>query len=257
MKRFIVSLCSFALAVTAAWPCWAEGGDISRKVRKNVDKAIEIRQSTQKDQERWRQEREKLTAVYEQLKREQELLQARNDRLEQQTAAARERVAVKEKQLADIERIAAEINPFLRERVESLRRLVADDTPFLKAEREKRIARLDELMEDPEAPVSEKFRKTMEALLIEAEYGTTIEVYQDTIDIQGRPTLVNLFRLGRISLFYQTLDHKTCGIYDVAVCGWRPLDKSYNHAIQTAIEIGARRRPVELLTLPLGRLAAP
>ena len=257
MRRFIVSLCSFALAVTAAWPSWAEEGDVSRTVRKTVDKAIEIRQSTQKDEENWRLEKEKLTAVYEQLKREQELLQAQNDRLEQVTASARERVAVKEKELNDIERIAAEIDPFLRERVARLRLLVTDDTPFLKSEREQRINRLEDLMEDPETPVSEKFRKTMEALLIEAEYGTTIEVYQDTVEIEGRPTLVNLFRLGRISLFYQTLDHKTCGFYDVAANGWRPLPKSYDHAIQTAIEIGARRRPVELLTLPLGRLAAP
>lgn len=257
MRRFMVSICSLALAALFAWPCGAAESDISGAVRKTVDKAIEIRQSTQKDEERWRQEKEKLTAVYERLKGEQEILQAQHDRLKQETTAARERVAVKEKQLADIERMAAEIDPFLRERVERLRRLVADDTPFLKAEREQRIARLDKMMEDPEAPVSEKFRKTMEALLIEAEYGTTIEVYQDTIELETRPTLVNLFRLGRVSLFYQTLDHKTCGFYDVAARAWRPLPKSYNHAIQTAIEIGARRRPVELLTLPLGRLAAP
>jgi hypothetical protein len=95
----------------------------------------------------------------------------------------------------------------------------------------------------------------MEALLVEAEYGSTIEVYQQTIDVDGAPSLVNVFRLGRISLFYQTLDQKRCGFYDVAATGWRPLPTAFNRCIQTAIEIGAKRRPVELLTLPLGRMA--
>lgn len=33
------------------------------------------------------------------------------------------------------------------------------------------------------------------------------------------------------------------------------LAAAFNRTIQTAIEIGAKRRPVELLTLPLGRMA--
>jgi hypothetical protein len=109
-------------------------------------------------------------------------------------------------------------------------------------------------MEDPEVSVSEKFRKAMEALLVEAEYGSTIEVYQQTIAVDDAPSLVNVFRLGRISLFYQTLDQKRCGFYDVAAAAWRPLPTAFNRCLQTAIEIGAKRRPVELLTLPLGRM---
>jgi hypothetical protein len=95
----------------------------------------------------------------------------------------------------------------------------------------------------------------MEALLVEAEYGSTIEVYQQTIELDNAPSLVNLFRLGRISLFYQTLDRKQCGFFDVAAADWRPLPAAFNRSIQTAIEIGTKRRPVELLALPLGRMA--
>lgn len=255
MNRFTVLLWSSVFAVTAAVPCWAESGDVSNRVRKTVDRAVEVRQATQKDEELWRQEKEKLVGAYEQLQLENEKLRVHNDRLEQETAAARERVAAKEKQLADIERIAADIDPFLHDLVERLRERIAADMPFLTSERELRINKLLDLLDDPEAPVSEKFRKVMEALLIEAEYGNTIEVYQDTIEVDGRPTLVNIFRLGRVSLFYQTLDRKSCGFFDVAVNGWAVLPTSYNHAIYTAMEIGARRRPVEMLTLPLGRLA--
>ena len=156
MNRFTVLLWSSVLTVTAALPCWAESGDTSNQVRKKVDKAVEVRQATQKDEERWRQEKEKLLVVYEQLRSEQEQLRVHNDRLEQETAAARERVAAKEKQLADIEQISADIDPFLRELVERLRLQIAEDMPFLTAERELRIHKLDDLMDDPEAPGQRK-----------------------------------------------------------------------------------------------------
>jgi hypothetical protein len=86
------------------------------------------------------------------------------------------------------------------------------------------------------------------------EYGNTIEVYQETIVTKDREMLVDIFRLGRIALFFQTLDHKSCGFYNVASAAWQPLPPAYNRMIEAAMEIGAKRRQVELLTLPLGRI---
>jgi hypothetical protein len=102
--------------------------------------------------------------------------------------------------------------------------------------------------------ISEKYRKVMEALLVEAEYGFTIEAYQETITIDGQPLLADIFRLGRISLFYQSLDRKRCGFYNAAKGVWQSLDTVHNPAIQAALDIAAKRRPVELLSLPVGRM---
>ncbi len=253
----IIFVCIAIMAeLSAADSGRAENSDFSEQVKKPVREAIDTRQTTQKTEEKWRDQRRKLVAAYEQLQTEQTRLQAQKKMLVQEITAAKERIAVKEKQLDNIEQISTQIMPFLQELMGRLRQLVSDDMPFLKAEREQRIARLNRLMEDPEVSVSEKFRKTMEALLVEAEYGNNIEVYQQTIALNGTSSLVNIFRLGRISLFYQTLDQKRCGFYDMAATGWRPLPTVFNRSIQTAIEIGAKRRPVELLALPLGRMAS-
>jgi hypothetical protein len=243
------------LAMSVVAPGLAETTDLSRAVKKPVREAIDTRQETQKEEEQWRYERRKLVAVYEQLQQEQKQLQDRKEHLQRQITATRDRIALKAKQLEDIEQISTQIRPFLDELAGRLRQLVSGGMPFLTAERNQRIARLASYMEDPEVSVGEKFRKAMEALLVEAEYGSTIEVYQQTIELDNAPSLVNVFRLGRISLFYQTLDRERCGFYDVAAADWRPLPTTYNRSIQTAIEIGAKRRPVELLTLPLGRMA--
>ena len=55
--------------------------------------------------------------------------------------------------------------------------------------------------------------------------------------------------------FCQSLDKKTTGYYDVAARKWEKLPGKYNAEIDTAMEIGAKRRPVDLVNLPLGRMS--
>jgi small-conductance mechanosensitive channel len=233
---------------------WSANSNVSDRVEKPVRKAIDIRQKTQKERDLWREERQRLVDAYETLQQEQKQLEAQKDSLTQTSAAATERIAAKSKQLADIEQISVQIQPFLDKLIQQLHQRVNDDMPFLSDERGRRLDKLDRLSTDPGVAVSEKFRKIMEALMVEAEYGRTIEVYQETIEVDNREILANIFRLGRIALFYQTLDQKRCGFYNVASSTWSPLPKSYHSSIQTAMDIGLKRRPVELLTLPIGRI---
>jgi septal ring factor EnvC (AmiA/AmiB activator) len=230
---------------------------IREQIEKPVSEAVTLRQQTQTAETRWREERQTLIAELEALELKARQLEAQKVALAQSTSAARTRIDAKERELAEIERMTAQIDPFIVEQLGRLETLVAGGLPFLPAERQQRAKSLTALLTDPDTAMSEKLRKTMEALFVEAEYGDTIEVYQETIAIDGQPVLVDLFRLGRLALFYQTLDRKQCGHYDVAAEAWRPLPANHNRAIQAAIEIGARRKPVELLSLPLGRMVAP
>lgn len=232
-------------------------GDTRQHIEKPVHQSIDTRQATQKEEEQWRQEKEKWIDRFETLQVEQQRLQNQKELLAQHIEATSRRLAAKKKELADIEQISDQIQPFLNDLVKQVKTLIEDDLPFLTGERRQRIDRLDGLMADPEVEVSEKYRKAMEALAVEAEYGLTIETYQEKIKIEDRTMLTDIFRLGRIGLFCQSLDHQHSGFYNVASDRWEPLPASYNHAIQAAIEIAAKRRPVELLTLPLGRMAAP
>lgn len=255
MFRFTIILrILIGLVVCAPLQSWSANSEVRDRVEKPVQEAIEIRQKTQKEQEHWQEERRKLVDAYEALEKAQKQLEAQKNSLTQTSAAARVRIAAKGKQLADIEQISAQIQPFLSELIRRLHQQVNDDMPFLAGERGQRLNKLDRLTADPHVTVSEKYRKIMEALMVEAEYGQTIEVYQETIEVDNREILANIFRLGRIALFYQSLDQKRCGFYNVASSTWSLLPKSYNSAIQTAMDIGLKRRPVELLTLPIGRM---
>lgn len=241
------------LAVLCGFPP-AVPGDTARQVEKPVQQSITTRRNTQKAEEQWREEKEKLIALYEQLQQENEQFKKRKDQLQGQIAATSMRLGVKEKQLADIQQISTQIQPFLDQLLVDIKTHFAGDLPFLTDERRQRIQRLETLLADPQVQLSEKYRKAMEAVLIETEYGFTIETYQETIPVEGQDMLVDVFRLGRLNLYYQSLDGKQAGFYNVALKAWQPLDDTYNPAIGAAVNMAAKRQPVELLTLPLGRL---
>ncbi|MFP4453360.1 MAG: DUF3450 domain-containing protein [Desulfobacterales bacterium] len=258
MKRKITAiLTGLFLVLFFAGICPAQtnkSDDTGKKVRRTVDESLETRKRTQQEREQWQAEKQELTDRYDRLQEKNNRLEKMHQGMEKKKAAAEKRIAGKENRLADIEQIAEDIAPFVAQTAGRLRDLVASDLPFLGQERKKRLERLRELTADPEKPVSEKYRRVMEALLVEAEYGNTIEAYQKNIEVDGRSLRANIFRLGRISLFYQTMDQEECGWLNTAENRWEKLPATYNRNIAGAIDIAAQRQPAQLLTLPLGRM---
>ena len=253
MRYLFLGLLTFTVGASLFWmPACVLSA--TEKVKKPVEESIHIRQQTQKDEEQWRNDKEQLLARLDNLNQKIKLLSEQKTDLENKIKTAKERIKSKNKELTDIEAIRSSISPLIARMIQQLQTFVAADLPFLNEERKNRLQHLVELRDNPDIAVSEKFRKVLEALLVESEYGNSIEMYQQTISIDGHKRLANIFRLGRVSLFFQTIDQKTCGFYNMASKSWQRLDTEYSRAIASAIEIGAKRRPVELLTLPLGRI---
>jgi hypothetical protein len=94
----------------------------------------------------------------------------------------------------------------------------------------------------------------MEALIVEAEYGSSIDVYSDMIKVEEKDIQVKILRLGRLSLFFQSLDFKYVGYFNRAELKWMILPKKYNSSLNAAFEIGLKYRPIQLLCLPLGKV---
>jgi hypothetical protein len=197
-----------------------------------------------------------LLARYDALEEENKALRDQTEALRATTAAAGERVAAKEKQLADTRAINERMGPFLAETIGELRRLLDEGAPFLMEERRQRVDRLEALRDDPDVSLSEKYRKVMEALLVEAEYGCTLEVYRQAIVVENQPLQAEILRLGRLALFYLTLDGGRCGLYNEAAAAWQPLPDARRAAVAKAMDIGAKRQAAELLDMPLGRMVA-
>ncbi len=233
-----------------------QANEVKERIEQPVHQAIATRQATQQSEEKWHQERRNLENTLAALEiKVQHLTTSCND-LKQDVAAATKRIAAKQQQLADIQRIGTEMSSFLTGLVAQLKGLPGEGLPFLPDERRRRLTKLGKIMRDPKIEASEQYRKAMEALLVEAEYGLTIETYQQEIGVDGQAVLANIFRLGRLGLYYQTLDESGCGFFNVASRQWQPLTNGHNQAVRTAVAIAAKQRPAELITIPLGRVVS-
>lgn len=242
--------CIFAFPATG----WCRT-NTAKQVKQPVEQSVQIRRETQKQRDQWEQEKSKLVLLYEQLNHEHEMLVSENKDL---TGAQERQKTLNQtllKQQQESLRIQKELFPFLKDLYARLSTLVSTDPPFLKEERAVRLKTLEKVIHDPEVSIAEKYRKVMEALFVEAEYGATIEVYQDKVMIGTEEVLGNIFRLGRVSLFFLSLDKQSSAYFNVAQKSWLPLSDDHLLAIRSAVEIGSKRKPVELLALPLGRLA--
>ena len=132
---------------------------------------------------------------------------------------------------------------------------VARDLPFLPEERATRLTSLKETLYDARLSPAEKLRHLLEALQVEGDYGDTVEVYQQRIDVEGETVFADILRLGRLSIFWQTPDGKRAGEYDRVGKKWVEFPAGFSRSIQIAVEIANKRRPIELIKVPVGRLA--
>lgn len=254
MINKLTMLSSIALMVIFTMSgAWA-AENLSEKAMDSVEKGIEIRRETQKNEAQWFEDKKKLETEYTTL--EDEFQKLSNEEKELILNIAQLEAGIKELNASfkNIEEIASELDPFLKETVAEIEALVDNDFPMLVAERKNRVADLKKTVQSNDVPVSEKFRRTMEALFIEASYGNTVEVYQEKIQLKGETLLADIFRLGRVSIFCITPDNSLTGFYDRVTESWKPLPVSYNNEIATAVQMGTKRRAMDFLTLPLGRM---
>ena len=131
---------------------------------------------------------------------------AYNEQLQKLVSTQRVELADFERRFNELEVTKRRILPLIVRMIEVLEEFIAIDVPFLEEERQLRLTELQKLMEKPEVPTSEKYRRVSEAYQIELEYGHTIEAYEGEMTQDGETRTVNFLRFGRLGLYYQTLD---------------------------------------------------
>lgn len=130
--------------------------------------------------------------------------------------------------------------------------MVALDAPFLKAEREERLQQLIAIQERSDVSVSEKFRQVLEAYKIESEYGRKLEIYKDTLEIDGQEREVNILMVGRVALVYQTTDTQKSGAYNRKTGQWESIDSGdYRAAILKGLKIAKKQATIDIMDLPV------
>ena len=156
-----------------------------------------------------------------------------------------------ERQLVEIETTKHEIVPLILRMLESIETFVELDFPFLPEERHKRIENLKAMMLRADVSNAEKYRRILEAYQIENDYGQTIEAYRADLKANGTPKTVNFLRLGRVALYYQTLDGNETGNWNRVKKRWQLLPDKYKKPIRNGLRIARKEKAPDLLILPV------
>ena len=197
------------------------------------------------------EETRQLLGEYKTVLKQIEGLRVYNRQLEKQIAGQRQEMEQLAKSIDEVTIIERQITPLMLRMIEGLDQFVGLDLPFLLDERYRRIDTLREMMDRADVAVSEKFSQVLRAFQIENEYGRTMETYGDTIEIGGVERKVDVLKVGRISLVYQTPDGGETGMWNQVSKAWEPLDDEYTTPVRNGIRMARKQLSVDMLTLPI------
>ncbi len=138
----------------------------------------------------------------------------------------------------------------LRQAVFELRRRIEAGPPFLMDERMARIQRLEKLVAGDAADLAETFRLILEAYRVELGFGKTVQAYRGTLQ-QPEGHLVNFLSVGRLALYYQTLDGRSSAVWVNDERRWQPLSAEANERITDGLRVARQEVPPGLMYLPL------
>ena len=231
----------------------AHAADHKDKLQNTIDLQIKTELTAKKSQKKidgLADQADQMLAEYRNLLRQAESLRIYNNQLDKLVLSQQGEIDSIAEQLINMETTQREIVPLMLKMVEVISQFVALDIPFLPEERQFRVAELQTIMERADVSLAEKYRRVLEAYQVETEYGRTIEAYQDELELDEKIRTVNFLRIGRVGLYYLTLDGQQAGVWDGDE-RWRPLDSEYLQAIDKGLKVANKQLPPDLLVLPI------
>ena len=211
--------------------------------------------SSQAKIDRLADETRDLLSDYKTVMKQVDGLRVYNARLERQIANQNRRIADIDGSISEAAVIQRQIPPLVGRMLDGLEQFINLDMPFDLDTRLGNIEAVRNNLDRSDVTAAEAFRQVLELYSIELQYGRGIESYSDTIEINGTPREVDILRIGRISLVYQTTDGAETGAWDTGSGAWEALPAGdYAAAVRKGVRIAKKQASIELLNMPV---AAP
>lgn len=224
----------------------------------SLDKAIDLQQQVASKAIKSQQKIDSLSdeslalkQEIQQRQRELENLNAYNAYLSNSVKNQQAQITDKEQQLASITVLQRDMIPLMLKMLDGISRFIDQDLPFKREQRRDSVSQVRQDLYRQDKTIAEKYRRLLEIYQQEAEYGRSMETYTGEIPLAGKPLTVELLRVGRIGLFYRSLDLSNYGYWNKLKGDWEGLPSSDNFELAKAYKVAAKRSAPELLELPL------
>jgi len=251
---------SSAVVIIGALGLLASGFASAQTLQRVMDSEARRIQQAQASQERIDdvvQSTRGLNEEYKAVNKEIEGLVVYNTLLDRQIANQNTELTQLRQSIDDVSIIERQILPLMTRMIDGLEQFVELDVPFLldgDNGRRARVSGLQTLLERSDVTAAEKFRKVMEAWQIENDFGRTIEAYTTELEIDGSNREVEMLRIGRVALMYQTPDGELSGAWDQKSRSWVPLGSEFRNQVRSGLRMAKKQTAPDLLLLPI---AAP
>ncbi len=171
---------------------------------------------------------------------------ARQEQLIQEMAASIEHAAL----LAD--EANSPLNSLIERMMTSIEQFVESDLPFEVEARREQVERIRGLIDNPQAPISQKLSMLIGLYQAEGAYGRSLETYTETMEVNGVEQEVTMTRIGRIMLAYQTADRQITAVWDKEADQWVELSPGeYRTSIYRAMSVASGSIAAELINIPV------
>ncbi len=197
------------------------------------------------------EETRKLLNEYKTVLKEIEGLRVYNRQLEKQIGNQEQEMAQLATSIDEVTVIERQITPLMLRMIDGLEQFIGLDMPFLLKERNDRVDRLREMMDRADVAVSEKFSQVLRAYQIENEYGRTMETYGDTIVIAGTERKVDILKVGRVALVYQTPDGQETGMYNKSTGEYEAVADDYQASVRQGIRMARQQATQDMFSIPV------
>lgn len=171
--------------------------------------------------------------------------------LEDLEKAQRAQIAQLQEQIAQASITRQRIVPLMRSMADALEKFVVLDLPFQHEERINGVLLLKRHLNQAEVSVAAKFRLLLEAYQLEQGYGNTMAAWRGPLQWQGEELSVEYLRIGRVALYFQTLDGARSGYWNAEQAAWLPLDAGFNREVTQALRVARDQVAPQLLQLPM------
>ncbi|PCJ90269.1 MAG: hypothetical protein COA46_11985 [Porticoccaceae bacterium] len=239
------------MLMSASFSIIVHAGDVNTSLKASTNKTNAAKTSQQRI-DGIADQTSDLFQTFKQVNKQVEGLRVYNAQLEAQVADQQRTMADLEDSIENAAVMERQITPLTLKMIDSLGQFVSLDIPFLLDERRQRVARLGDNLTRADLSAAEKFRQVLEAYKIESEYGSRIDSYTEIVNVEGQDREVNILRVGRIALLYQTTDQQVTGVWNQKTHQWLTLDDRHSRrAVAKGIRMARKQVAVDMLSLPI------
>lgn len=193
----------------------------------------------------------KLQVEIDALKAELKNLEVYRSHLNKLVQSQQQELTSLQMQLLQIDDTRKSIVPLMYAMLDGLETVVETDKPIRYQKRIERIRSLKEMMSKADISDAEKYRRILEALQIEVDYGSKMGRYFASIEVDGRNIEAEVLYFAKAVLVARSIDQKRYWSWSVVTDEWQDVNQDVGENIDLAFKVANKQIAPTLLNLPV------